>query len=147
MSSDAGSAAWHLAEFKKDWEAYQYFLDNSGSVGVKAILMRSVFQNISTMQLRLIVEKHGWRLTPPLKQWLAKANSKCVASLVVEDGFNRVKDKLGKQRNHIGREARAFGTLLQKKVLSQVHTYGEIEPHPMSSVRTATLGPPATGRP
>ena len=46
--------------------------------------------------------------------------------LCLEDGFHWQKAKVDKQNSHRAREQRAFGTLLEQNVLSQVHKYDEV---------------------
>lgn len=89
---DGNAADEYIAGFRKDWGAYQYFADNQHLVGVSAIVERSVFKLRSVLQLRLLLEKHDYSMTEPLRAWLTRANSKCAGSLVIEDGFKRIKD-------------------------------------------------------
>lgn len=66
-----------------------------------------------------------------------------MSSLLCEDGFNRQKTAVTKGSNNKCREQRAFATLIDKKVISEVYRFVEVEPSCAASARTEKLVPTA----
>ena len=106
MFGEAGQ--YVLDQLKLDFDVYNKHED-SQNPGVQVLIQRSVFMLAAVMQLVLMCQKHRWKLTADLRAWLQEANKKNIVSLINEDGFNRQKNKISKQRSRKGREQRAFG--------------------------------------
>ena len=95
-------------------------------VQTKAMVKRSLFNNGPNIQFTAIMLKVGYERTPELQQWLTKLYSRIGGSQLVEDGVNvgRRSEELAKST--VMSPDRAFATLVNKKVLNQVHKYKEV---------------------
>ena len=95
-------------------------------VQTKAMVKRSLFNNGPNIQFTAIMLKVGYERTPELQQWLTKLDSRIGGSQLVEDGVN-----IGRRSEELAESSvmspdRAFATLVNKKVLNQVHKYKEV---------------------
>lgn len=124
---------------RQDLRAFEQFQAMQHFPKVKAVVDRSVFHLVSAQQLVGMCQDNAWELRQPLRDWLTAANTKNIASLVCEDAFHFAKVKIDKQNSHKGREARAFGVLLEKEVLTATHRYEDVQASLSSGSRTAKL--------
>jgi hypothetical protein len=103
---------------------------------MKPLIKRSTFQLKSVMQIVLILEREGWSVSDRLESLLQKKLQRIICSQLTEDGFQRVKQAIHNGRSDVAREERIWATLVDKKVMSSVHHFGEAD---------RTREPPARG--
>lgn len=116
----------HMSEFQKDIAAYDLLKDLELPQAAP-ILERSTFDTCAVQQLRHLAQEGDYELTEGFLKWVGEANLKNITTMLSEDAFNRQKHKTSRQQSHKAREQRAFGTLIDKQVLSKVHGYNEVK--------------------
>jgi hypothetical protein len=116
-----------LDALRADCEAHDHFKGLVGKTrGARELVQRSSMGWVSVQQLVSMCQASEWRLSDALQSWLREVHAKNVCTQVVEDAFQAAKTKVEKQSNHRAREARAFGTIIERQVLSQRHHYVEL---------------------
>ena len=132
------SGQYALDELRFGWECFQRHKDGADP-GVQAIIARSVFHLVAVIQLVRVAIKHKWKLTVECLACLVEAKKKNISSLINEDGFNRRKGKVARQKARKGTEQRAMEVLIEEGVSTQVHRYNEVVAQPSQSCRVARL--------
>ena len=104
-----------------------------------AAVKRSVFNLKSVQQIVRILDSDEWRVTAPLLSLLHKRTRRFVCSQLTEDGIGRVKRGIELSKNCLMREATVWGRLIDKKVLTEVHHYNEVQLEGEVASRAASL--------
>jgi hypothetical protein len=70
----------------------------------------------------LVCHKNGWRCTDEVVSFVSSCNSRIIQTQLVEDGFNRQKNK-PRYANGKGALRTAYATLIDEEVLNVVHKF------------------------
>ena len=126
LHAEEARAKAAVQEFKEDYLLFQRLKENPDDLAMFSKLAgRSMFQLVCYEQLAELLCQANWNLTPEVKGFVEQASKRIISSQLAEDGFNRQKNA-PKYQNRRGNRETAFDTLLQTRVLGEVHRYDEI---------------------
>lgn len=108
---------------RRDFDFFQAFSANAtGAEGVDAIAQRSVFRLKSLVQDVKILQQNNWVVSDALVEHVRLCNSRCIASQICEDCFNRQKNAR-KAPNRRGIVEKSWAVANEKRVMDEVHKY------------------------
>ena len=88
---------------------------------------RSIWQRMMPTQFRLCLEKDGWEATRQLLELARNQSTRFISQLMVEEFFNKVKADVSCSMNSTCTPQRAMATVIDKKVLTQLNQYEEVD--------------------
>lgn len=113
-------------EFRHDHMLFCECQENpSRHAGMREVAQRSMFQLVVYEQLVALLQRANWRPDESVRRFVRSSNSRIMGTQLCEDGFNRQKNA-PKYANRRGKIETAFGTLIKKHVLGEVHKFNEV---------------------
>lgn len=143
MLASSEAASHEVLRLKQDMEAYEELKLRTHHIpGLMEIRDRHLFGNVVNMQLLAAFRESQWVLTAPIQRHLKCHFSRVCSTQVVEDASNhQTNNGVLVKRKKLGRPQRAVGALLERRVLSRVHRYSEVQPDSSAVLRGAAAPP------
>ena len=113
--------------------------------GMRKIIDRSVFQQLSVLQLANGLKESGWGLNPDVERLLTERSRTCFGTQIVEDVNNVQKNdrSLGgaarSSSNHFRRPESSMAAALARQVVNKIHHFNPIDIKEAIARKTAAL--------
>ena len=132
----------HLPALLLDYDNFKQMEAKAGELGgvVQSIVARSCFNLPIVKQLvQVASQAEDGVLGAAAADWVSKGHCRIIATQLIEDGNKRQRRREEQLIGKRSRESMEYIMLIRKKVLSQVHKFDEVRPHPHKLGRSLTL--------
>lgn len=127
LCEDYGTVSAELQRFEAAVRADQELQEHTDEVGVGRLVEQSQFRLMSVRQLALGMEETSFEeVSATMKNHLNHRHRRLIASELIENCFNRQKRAKGRDMNRRMDLRRAWGVVLDRKVLSEVNDFKEV---------------------
>lgn len=138
LALDARFEQTILGEYKQDLDNFNELSARSDPTA-KAMAKRSLFNAAHVQNYTGMFVATGFQMTPQLRDALARRHSRLISTQVLEDGFNVERRATDHCSNEAMSNDRMWSTLTHKEVLTQRHSYDEVDWRAQAKTREVTL--------